>query len=81
MDHAIIQGHYNIAIKLKRKVSKKIFKNSKGMRYKSFDLYNLHKDKFPFYYVDIKSILEGLDNDLDDLDKIWKKKNLSNFSF
>lgn len=51
------------------------------MRYKSFDLYNLHKDKFPFYYVDIEKIINGLDNDWDSIDDVWLKKNLSIFLY
>lgn len=64
LDLAIIHGNYKEALILKRA----------GLRAKSFDFYDLKREMFVDYKVNIPEFLKKLEDELEKNEKIFEKK-------
>lgn len=68
LDHAIINGNYPEALLLKKA----------GLRHKSIDFYELKKDIFVFYKVNIQEFLDRLEDQCPQMEQVFEKKPPSN---
>lgn len=68
LDHAVINGNYKEALVL----------HKAGLRPKSLDFYELKKDIFVCYKVNVKEFIEKLEADVPKLENVFEKKPPSN---
>lgn len=71
LDQAVIHGNYEEALILKQAVEIHLFQ---GLRPKSFDFYDLKREMFVNFKVDIQDFLSKLDAEVEKNDSIFTRK-------
>jgi ankyrin repeat protein len=71
LDQAVVNGHYNSALMLKQAVLCSV---NQGLLVKSPDFYELKKDIFVGFRVNLKEFIDKLNQEADSVDQLWVKK-------